>query len=74
MAMFIILSASQADYVRGPSASTPSAALAPVERAGSVFILNADVLDDPAHAAHHDYLAALPQIDITDPSFPAEIE
>ena len=72
MPMFIILDAGQADSVRGPS--TPSAALNPIERQGGVFVLGVEVLTDPAHEAHSDYLAALPQMDSSDPSFPAEIE
>ena len=49
MAMFMLLTAGQADHVRGPSAITPSAALAPVERQGGLFVLGIDVLADPAH-------------------------
>jgi len=70
MAMFILLTAEQADTVRGPSSSTPSAALAPVERQGGVFILGVEVLGDPAHQAHWSYLSALPQLDSADPAFP----
>jgi hypothetical protein len=36
-----------------------------------VYILGVEVLADPAHAAHHAYLAALPRMDDSDPSFPA---
>ena len=61
MSRFILLTAGQADHVRGPSPSTPSASLDPVERAGGVFILGAGVLSDPAHAEHREYLEALPQ-------------
>jgi hypothetical protein len=71
MALFILLTAGQADAVRGVSADVPSAALDPVARQGSVYILGVEVLADPAHAAHHAYLAALPRMDDSDPSFPA---
>lgn len=72
MPSFIILTAEEADLVRGPSDSTPSAALVPIERHGGVYVLGAGVLDDPAHAAHRDALAALPTLDSASPSFPAE--
>ena len=71
MALFILLTAGQADAVRGTSEAVPSAALDPVARQGSVYILGVEVLADPAHAAHHDYLATLPRMDDSDPSFPA---
>lgn len=74
MPMFILLSAGQADQVRGPSGVAPGASLNPIERQGSVFILGVGVLTDPAHVAHHDYLAVLPQMDSSDPGFPAEVE
>ncbi|TAJ97352.1 MAG: hypothetical protein EPO10_14695 [Reyranella sp.] len=74
MAMFILLTAGQADHVRGPSTRVPSAALEPVEHQGGVFILGVDVLADPAHEAHWAYLAALPQMDSGDPEFPQTIE
>lgn len=70
MAKFILLTAEQADHVRGPSTVAPSAALEPIERQGRVFILGVVVLTDPAHAALHDYLEALPQLDSDDPAFP----
>ena len=71
MAMFILLTAGQADYVRGPSVLTPSAALDPVERQGGLFILRVNVLADPAHEAHREFLSVLPQLDGGDRSFPA---
>lgn len=71
MAMFILLTAGQADHVRGPSISTPAAALDPIERQGGALILGIDVLTDPAHAAHRDFLSVLPGLDSSDPSFPA---
>jgi hypothetical protein len=74
MAMFILLTAEQADTVRGPSSSAPSAALAPVERQGGVFILGVEVLGDPAHEAHEALLGGLPQKDSGAPDFPPTIE
>jgi len=63
MATAIIMVAEQADHVRGRS-------LRPIERQDGVFILNTLVLDDPEHAEFHDYLAALPTMEIGDPAFP----
>lgn len=71
MGTFILLTAAQADHVRGPSTVMPSAALVPIERRGGLFVLGADVLADPAHAAHREYLSMLPQLDVGDPSLPA---
>jgi hypothetical protein len=68
--MFIVLTAGQADHVRGPSISTPAAALNPIERQGGTFILGVEVLDDPAHIAHREYLEALPQLDGNDEQLP----
>jgi hypothetical protein len=70
MALFILLTSGQADAVRGVSESVPYAALDPVEREGDVYILGVEVLADPAHATHHDYLAALPCMDDSDLNFP----
>lgn len=71
MSRFIILTAQQADAVRGPTVSP--AALNPIGRQGGVWILGEAVLWDPAHAMHHDVLAGLPQMDAADPAFSAEI-
>ena len=71
MATFIILDSDQADSVRG--LSSPSAALNPIEREGGVFLLGVEVLDDPAHKAHMDVLARLPQKDSDDPDFASEL-
>jgi hypothetical protein len=65
---FIILTAEQADMVRGPTAE--GAALAPVPRQGDLSILGVVVLADPAHAEHHEYLATLPVLADDDPAFP----
>lgn len=71
MSMFILLSAGQADRVRGPSITTPSAALNPIERQGGVFILGVEVLADPSHEPLRNFLSVLPQVDGNDSSFPA---
>jgi len=56
----IVLTASEADAVRG--ASGAGAALEPVALAdGVTFVLPEAVLTDPAHAAHRDYLLGLPR-------------
>lgn len=70
--MFVILTSSEADAVRGPT--TPPAALNPIERAGGAFILSVAVLSDVAHESHWPFLADLPQMDSTDPGFPGELE
>ncbi|MBZ9975470.1 hypothetical protein [Mesorhizobium sp. BR-1-1-10] len=54
----IILTAQQADHVRGPTGN--GAALDPRELPDGVFILPEAVLTDPNHAMHHDFLAAMP--------------
>jgi hypothetical protein len=74
MASFIIMTSEEADQVRGPSAVNPAAALEPVERMGGVFILGVEVLDDPAHAAHKEFLSGLPTKDSGDPDFPGPME
>jgi len=74
MAMFILLTAEQADQVRGPSESAPYAALNPIERAGGVFILGVEVLQAPYHEVHAAFLGGLPQMDENDPDFPGEIQ
>jgi hypothetical protein len=70
METFILLTAGQADHVRGPSISTPAAALNPIERQDGIFLLSSDVLVDPAHETHRDFLRVLPLLGGADPSFP----
>lgn len=74
MPRFILLDSEQADLVRGSSLVSPSAALNPIERAGTAFILGVSVLSDPAHESHWMLLGALPQLDQTDSAFPAPLE
>lgn len=73
MAMFILLGRADRDAVAGLSSVTPGRALMPVECANGVFILGAEVLDDPAHAPHRTWLSRLQQLDRGDPSFPAAL-
>ena len=54
----IYLTVEQADHVRGSTAN--GAYLSPVPIADGRFILGENVLTDPDHAMHYDYLAALP--------------
>lgn len=58
--MMILLTVSEADQVRGPTA--PNHALAPRELADGNFVLPVEVLDDPAHEQHHAFLNNLPII------------
>lgn len=74
MSKIIILDSVQADLVRGPSASVPSSALQPVERAGSRFILGLEVLGDHAHEPHWALLESLQQLDHADPGVPAALD
>ncbi len=74
MAMFIFLTAEQADLVRGPSTIKSYSSLNPIERQDGVFILGINVLDDITHQEHWEYLNTLPQLDDNDPSFPLPIE
>lgn len=68
--MMIVLTAEQAEAVRGPTG--PGAALDPVPLAdGETWALPPSVLSDPAHAQHHDTLAALPQREIAAEEWPA---
>ncbi len=64
MATIILLTAAQADQVRGPSAEMPNfAALAPVALTDGRFYLGVEVLVDPAHGEDVAFLSTLPQAD-----------
>lgn len=63
----ISLTTEQAAAVRGDNASG-TAMLDPIQVADDQFILPLRVLDDPAHASHHAFLASLPQFDYTPPA------
>lgn len=71
MSNFIILTAAQANQVRGPTIAPGF--LDPIEHEGGWYILPAAVLDDPLHAQHRDFLLEAPQLDTADPSFPAAL-
>lgn len=57
----IILTAEEAEKVRGLSPTRPGHALDPVPLKDGRFMLGEQVLDDPAHADVRDLLAALPR-------------
>lgn len=54
----IILTAAQADQVRGPT--SPGAALEPVRLSDGTFALPETCATDPAHVMHHTLLQSLP--------------
>ena len=65
----IVLTAEQAEEVRGPTAS--GSALEPVALAdGVTLVLPEAVLNDPAHAAHQAFLASLPTREIAQNEWP----
>lgn len=65
--VMILLTAGQADHIRGPSAVRPEmAALVPLPLTDGRFYLPVQVLADPDHAPHAEYLGALPQADYPD--------
>lgn len=69
--LFIILTAADADLVRGET--SPGAWLEPVALAnGATHVLPVRVLDDPAHEAKWATLAALPQRAIGPTEWPPE--
>ncbi len=57
----IVLTAQEADKVRGRSPKDATAALAPVALKDGRFFLGEEVLDDPAHDDVRDFLASLPR-------------
>jgi hypothetical protein len=64
MATVILLTAAQADQVRGPSTEFPTfAALAPIALTDGRCYLGVEVLADPAHAEAAAFLAGLPHAD-----------
>ena len=64
----IILTAPEAAQVRGQTAT--NRALDPVILAdGVTYFLPEEVLADPAHALHHDFLATLPTRDVAQRNF-----
>lgn len=65
----IILSAAQADMVRGVGSG--GAVLDPRQMIDGDFVLPEAVLGDPAHAAWFELLVTLPRRDVTPADFPA---
>jgi hypothetical protein len=63
MSTVILLTAADADKVRGVSAETPLAALDPARLTDGRFFLGVEVLSDPAHAEDRDFLSTLPRVD-----------
>lgn len=69
-----MLTPTEADTVRGPSAMDPLAALDPVEAPDGIrWMLPLAVLDDPAHMLHRDFLEKLPQEDVQPPEARIEL-
>jgi hypothetical protein len=56
----IILTAEQAEKVRGISPTNPNAALDPIPLKDGTFMLPKEVLTDPAHADVKELLSTLP--------------
>jgi len=61
MSDVLILTADEAEKVRGLSPSKSGAVLAPRSLKDGRFILGPEVLDDPAHEDVRDFLASLPR-------------
>jgi hypothetical protein len=57
----IILTAEDADKVAGLSPTNSHASIEPVPLKNGTFMLNEDVLDDPAHADVREFLQSLPK-------------
>jgi len=60
----LILTAEEADKVRGRSPKDAGCAIDPRPMKDGRFILGAEVLDDPAHEDVRDFLASLPRAEI----------
>jgi len=56
----IVLTAEEADKVRGRSPKDATAAIAPVALKDGLFFLGEEVLADPLHEDVRDFLAAMP--------------
>jgi hypothetical protein len=64
MSRLIILTAAEADAVRGMS--SPTAAIEPVALKDGTFMLGVEVLTDPAHVKHLSMLSGLATADAQD--------
>ena len=62
MTAMIVLSAAEADQVRG--SDSPGAALVPIALVDGRYILPVAVLTDPPHAQHWAFLAGMPRQDL----------
>ena len=65
--MMIHLTREQAVEVAGYSTESSMHGLRPIRLVDDTYVLPLEVLDDPFHAEHHDFLASLPQIEDPDP-------
>lgn len=63
--MMINLTLDEANEVKGYT--SPMSALHPIALKDGTYVLPVEVLDDPAHAEHHDFLNTLPIIADPDP-------
>lgn len=69
MTMFIIMTSSEADIVRG-SISTTAPYYMPIRRANDMYILPISILTKPQHEQWWEFLGDLPKLDHSDPNFP----
>jgi len=72
MSKCIPLTQEDVDRISGPSAAGDHHALHPIRHRDGWFYVSTDVLDDPAHAEHHDFLASKTQVDWAD--VPTDVE
>lgn len=61
----IVLTSEQSDKVRGLSPIKVGHGLNPIELPDGSFMLNENVLDDPAHTDVKDFLSKLPRADLS---------
>jgi len=73
MAMFIIMTSAEANIVRQPL-TTINPRYASIQRAEEKWILPKSILASVNHAAYHEFLGELPQLDHNDPAFPGPYE
>ncbi|NQW52159.1 MAG: hypothetical protein HQ465_13065 [Rhodospirillales bacterium] len=67
MATVILLTAAQADAIRGPSGEAPAlAALKPVQLTDGRYILGVEVLSDTLHTEYWPLLEGLPRASVED--------
>lgn len=66
MTTVLIFGADVAGVVRGPSADVEGARLEPIMLTNGLCFLPLDVLEDPAHQAHHGLLMACERVELED--------